>query len=165
MVARSLSSHLPIVILLHHWATVFVNLSIYRCTLRVCRAIGQWQTYYLPPVLVKQDEHRLDVCSFEMESSVTHTNGLEDVLFFQELLARGSTGIAVMYPRSRIGPGLIDMPWLFSIKARYRILLIIAQRYITTYRFHFVRISQLTLHRRIVLPILLKGVDGATRCR
>ena len=114
MVAGNLRTRLPIVIALYHRTAVLVNVGIHCRTFRVCGTAGQRQTDNLPSVLVEQDEHRFDVRRHELESSVAHLNGLEHVLFVQELLSRGrcfaARGIVVVYPRLRIGPGLIDVP-------------------------------------------------------
>ena len=109
-------------------------------------------------MLVKQDEHRLNLRFYKLERPVTHTNGLEDVLFILELLARSwrtTSAIVIMYPWLRISPDTIRMPII-----RQLTFLSFCQRYITSTRSHLG--SQLFLHCGIVLPILLKGVHDTS---
>ena len=111
-------------------------------------------------MLVEQDEHRLDFRLYEPEG-LAHVNGLIDMFFIQEFLTCGmcrtATAIVVVYPRSRIGPSIISMPSCWQLA-----LLVSSQRHIATYLCHFG--GQFALHRRIVLPVLFKGVDGASLC-
>ena len=103
MIAGNLGTSLPEVIARHHRTAVLMEVCIAGCTIRVIRTTGQRQTYNLPSVLVEQDEHRLNFRLYELEGSIVHRDGLENVLFIQELLTCGmcltTTAIVVVYPR------------------------------------------------------------------
>ena len=165
MIAVHLTASLPETILLNHRTAVLMQVGVSIFALYLLRwsqlsriTCRQCQTYYFPSVLVEQDEHRLDIRFYELESTITHRNSLKYVFFIFKLLTCGrcaAIAVIIMHPWLRICPSTICMP-----TCRQLSFLSFCQRHITSYLCHFG--GQFILHRRIILPILLKGVDGLT---